>query len=221
MEKSADGTLKNTYGCTKTNTRSYKASYSMAMLVSTSAPKSGTSSTAAKPTSLIPPRVRSGPHPPYKTTLMTALLCFKISSTTNGLQPPVLPPSHRSELNECGKMGGGGTDTEPDMSVDDRYYTGREYATLSKAKKLGLKLKRQKRGHKPGNKGKSRTAPKPTTGDRTTRRIIKALTKLIAAEGQSEDDNTIDNGPSGPMDTNTNTGTNASNRANKALQRRK
>ena len=48
-----------------------------------------------KTTSLIPPRVRSGVHPLYKTTLMTALLCFKISSTTNGPQPLVLPPSHR------------------------------------------------------------------------------------------------------------------------------
>ena len=114
---------------------------------------------------------------------------------------------------------GGGTDTETDMSVDNRYYTGKEYATLSKAKKLGLKLKRQKCGHKPGNKGKPRTAPKSTTGDRTTTHIIKALSKLIAADGQSEDDNTIDNGPSGPTDTTTDT--NASNRANKALQRRK
>ena len=40
---------------------------------------------------------------------------------------------------------GGGMDTEPDMLVDNRYCTGKEYAMLSKAKKLGLKLKRQKR----------------------------------------------------------------------------
>ena len=114
---------------------------------------------------------------------------------------------------------GGGMDTEPNMSVDDRYYTGKEYAMLSKAKKLGLKLKRQKCGHKPGNKGKPRTAPKSITGDQATTCIIKALSKLIAAEGQSEDDNNIDIGSTGPTDTTTDT--NASNRANKALQRRK
>ena len=109
MEKSTDGTLKNTYGCIKTHTRFYKASYSMAMLVWTSAPKSGTYSTVLKPMSLIPPRGRSGLHPPYKTTLMTALLCFKISSTINGPQPLILPPSHRLELNKCGKTVGGRT----------------------------------------------------------------------------------------------------------------
>ena len=52
---------------------------------------------------------------------------------------------------------GEGMDIEPDMSVDDRYYTGKEYAMLSKAKKLGLKFNGQKHGHKPGNKGN----PKP------------------------------------------------------------
>ena len=109
MEKSADGTLKNTYGCIKTNTRFSKASYSTAMLVSMSAPKSGTYSMVLKPMSLILPRGRSGLHPPYKTTLMTALPCFKISSTTNGQQPLVLPPLRRLELNECGKTVGGRT----------------------------------------------------------------------------------------------------------------
>ena len=113
----------------------------------------------------------------------------------------------------------GGMDTEPDMSVDDRYYTGKKYAMLSKAKKLGLKLKRQKRGHKPGNKSKPRTASKSITGDQATTRIIKALSKLIAAEGQSDNDNNIDIGPTGPTDSTTDTS--ASNRANKALQRRK
>ena len=114
---------------------------------------------------------------------------------------------------------GGGMDTEPDMLVDNRYYTGKEYAMLSKAKKLGLKLKRQKRGHKPGNKGKPRAAPKPTVGDRAMTRIVKALSKLIAANGQSEDEDNNDIDPIGPTDTATDT--NASNRANKALQRRK
>ena len=72
-------------------------------------------------------------------------------------------------------------DSNPDMLVDDQYFTGKEYAKLSKAKKLGLKLKRQKHGHKPGNKSKPRTTPKPTVGDQATMRIIKALSKIIAA----------------------------------------
>ena len=92
-------------------------------------------------------------------------------------------------------------DAEPDLSVDDHYYTGKEYAKLSKAKKLGLKLKRQRRGHKPGNmgnnkpgnmgnKGRPRAAQKPTNDDRATTRIIKALSRLLAKGGQ-EDDETI------------------------------
>ena len=116
-------------------------------------------------------------------------------------------------------------DTEPDMSVDDHYYTGQEYAKLSKAKKLGLKLKHQRRGHKPsnmgnnkpgnpGNKGRPHAAQKPTNNERATMRIIKVLSKLLA-EGDHEDDDTT-------SETNPNTGTNnSSSRSNKALQRRK
>ena len=88
---------------------------------------------------------------------------------------------------------------------------------LSKAKKLGLKLKRQKRGHRPGNKGKPRTTPKPTVGDWATTHIIKALSKLIAAGGQAEEEDNNDTDPSDHVDTNTN----APNQANKALQHRK
>ena len=117
---------------------------------------------------------------------------------------------------------GEGTDIEPNMSVDDRYYTDKEYAMLSKAKKLGLKLKSQKRGHKSGNKGNSkpRTTPKPTIGYRATTRIIKALFKLIAADGYAEEDDNNDNNDTTPTDP-TDTDTNTTNRANKALQRRK
>ena len=112
-------------------------------------------------------------------------------------------------------------DTEPDMSVDDRYYTGKEYAKFSKAKKLGLKLKRQKHSHKPGNKGnrgRPRTTPKPTNDDRATMRIIKALSRLIAKGGQEEDSATSDADHMDPVNAGTN---NTSNQANKALQRHK
>ena len=100
-------------------------------------------------------------------------------------------------------------DVEPDMSVDDCYYTGKEYAKLSKAKKFGLKLKRQKHSHKPGNKNKPKATLKPTTEDRATTRIIKALSKIIVEGRQSDDEDAND------MDT---TDTNTLNWANKALQ---
>ena len=116
-------------------------------------------------------------------------------------------------------------DAEPDLSVDDPYYTGKEYAKLSKAEKLGLKLKCQRRGHKPGNmgnnksgnmgnKGRSRAAQKPTNDDRATTHIIKALSRLLA-EGEQDDDNIT-------SEVNTDVGTNnPSNQSNKALQWRK
>ena len=46
-----------------------------------------------------------------------------------------------------GNNGGGGGEVKPDMSVEDRYYTKAEYEKLSPAKKLGLKRKRESRGH--------------------------------------------------------------------------
>ena len=106
--------------------------------------------------------------------------------------------------------------TEPNMSVDDRYYTGKEYAKLSKAKKLGLKLKPQKHSRKPGNKGnrsRPRTTPKPTTDDWAMTRIIKALSQLIAEGGQEEDKATSDADHMGNVNAGTN---NTSNQANKA-----
>ena len=113
-------------------------------------------------------------------------------------------------------------DTEPDMSVDDRYYTSQEYAKLSKAKKLVLKLKHQKCGHKPGNKGnrsRPRMMPKPMNNDRATTRIIKALSRLIAKGGQDDDDDaTRDAAHTDHPDMGTDS---TSNRANKALQWRK
>ena len=100
-------------------------------------------------------------------------------------------------------------DVEPDMSVDDRYYTGKEYAKLSKAKKSGLKLKRQKRSHKPANKNKPKAMLKPTTEDQVTTCIIKALSKIIVDKGQSDDED------ANARDT---SDANTPNQGNKALQ---
>ena len=99
MERSTDGTLKNMYGCIKTNIRFSKARSSTGMLVPTSGPKSGICWMVSRPMSWIPQRGRSGLLPPYKTTSTTASPCFKTSSTTSGRPPPVLPPLHRLGLN--------------------------------------------------------------------------------------------------------------------------
>ena len=120
-------------------------------------------------------------------------------------------------------------DAEPDMSVDDRYYTGKEYTQSSRAKKLGLKLKCQKRGHKsnnvgnnkpgnPGHRGRPRAAQKPMRHEKTTTRIIKALSRLLAEGEHEDDDTTTDIVP----ETNSDAGANHStNWSNKVLQRRK
>ena len=53
--------------------------------------------------------------------------------------------------NGGGFKGGSGQSTAVDMSVEDRYYSMKEYNSLSQAKKAGLRAIREKRGHKSGN----------------------------------------------------------------------
>jgi len=67
---------------------------------------------------------------------------------------------------------------KPDMTVEDRYYSKKEYDKLPQAKKLALKLKRQSRGHKPGPK-------KPTGGNdlNLSKRTIKALVTAMKKAG--------------------------------------
>jgi hypothetical protein len=43
----------------------------------------------------------------------------------------------------------------PDMSVEDRYYTRKEYNKLTRAQQVGLAKKREARGHKPGKRGRN------------------------------------------------------------------
>ena len=70
-------------------------------------------------------------------------------------------------------------DVQPDMSIEDRYYTGKEYSQLSKVKKFGLKVKRQKHGHRMGAKNKVKAKPATETTDHASDRIIKALAKVL------------------------------------------
>ena len=87
---------------------------------------------------------------------------------------------------------------QPDMSVKDHYYTGKEYSQLSKATKIGLTMKHQKHGHRTGAKNKVKAKPATKTNDHTSDRIIKALTKVLEQnhtdDGSSSDaDNDADN----------------------------
>ena len=101
-------------------------------------------------------------------------------------------------------------ESKADMTIPDRYYTEKEYQALSAEQKLGLKIKRSKRGHVPGSK----SSKKP--------RKIKALTTTepedtTAAESSDSDssDSEDEEVPIKPPNNQV-----PSNRTNKALQRK-
>jgi len=78
----------------------------------------------------------------------------------------------------------------PDMSVEDCYYTKPEYNKLSAAKKKGLSIKRQNRGHKKGAKD-SKTTPakgKPTF----QKRVVSAVNRYLKEVDDGVDDMDID-----------------------------
>lgn len=120
--------------------------------------------------------------------------------------------------------GGGQTDIKADMSVEDRYYNKAEYSKLTPAQKLGLKKKREKRGHKPKKKEKTtdKTKDKVELSKRTIKALATAMTTLEKekASGQdtSEDetsDEEDDEKPPAKKKVRF-----ASNRSNKALSRK-
>ena len=78
-----------------------------------------------------------------------------------------------------------GVTVKPDMSVEDRYYTKEEYASMSAAKKYGLKLKRSTRDTTDSKKKTSGLKNKVTL----SKRSIKALaTELSAARDAGGDE---------------------------------
>ena len=110
------------------------------------------------------------------------------------------------------------------MSVEDRYYTQKEYSKLSNAMKEGLRLKRKKRGHQPGD-GSKKTSSKrqKTAGGKEgkaqvtlSKRDIMAIAKQVRfMDGGDEDESASEHSeeketPKPPT-----------NRNNKALQRKK
>ena len=72
----------------------------------------------------------------------------------------------------------------PDMSVQDRYYKKEEYRALSKAKKLGLKRKREARGH--GGGAKKRRKPSSTVDARTIKAIVAAMEEVKETKKDKE-----------------------------------
>ena len=102
---------------------------------------------------------------------------------------------------------------QPDMSVEDRYYTKAEYSKLSAAKRKGLSIKRQKRGHKPGEKS-SKTSPKK--GKRTfNKRVISAIKRIFSDVTDKEEEET------GSEEEEQQPQQEITNRENKALKRKK
>lgn len=111
---------------------------------------------------------------------------FLSQSKTNSLNPRVIAAL---------KQGGGG-EGEADMTVEDRYYNGNEYKKLSAAQKLGLKRKREARGHQPsrkkqkkGGKGGGGKGKGGGGGGKVTlsKSSINSLASAIAAVNATED----------------------------------
>lgn len=119
-----------------------------------------------------------------------------------------------------GGGGDGGGETEADLTVKDRYYTKAEYDKLTPAEKVGLKLKRKKRGHVPGSRNGKGGSGGGTGGGKSkvdlSARTIKALVSAVTKSQEetasdTEDESESDEEP--PMKKP------RKNRDNKALQR--
>ena len=72
---------------------------------------------------------------------------------------------------------------EPNLTVEDRYYSMKEYNSLSPAKKKGLSIKRKKRGHVPGAKDSKAKKGKVTF----QRRTVAMLESNPSDESKNED----------------------------------
>ena len=106
-------------------------------------------------------------------------------------------------------------DVQPDMSVEDRYYNRKEYAKLTSAQKLGLKAKRDKRGHKSKRKRGTSSDGKIDLSKKT----IKALASAVMNKVRFEDGEDADSEPSGDEATSSKRQKKTTNRNNPALSR--
>lgn len=81
-----------------------------------------------------------------------------------------------------------GVTVKPDMSVEDRYYTKEEYASMSAAKKYGLKLKRSTRIATDTKNKKVSSKSKVTLSKRSIKALaskLSAVTTTDSAESES------------------------------------
>jgi len=114
-------------------------------------------------------------------------------------------------------------DVQPDMSVEDRYYKKKEYNNLSKAKKLALKIIREKRGH---NQQKRKRGGNDDRKDKGKKRIpgrnIKAVASANdnASESEADDDETDNESESEPEKRVRFKSHTSENRKNPALRRK-
>ena len=87
----------------------------------------------------------------------------------------------------------GSNDHDANLSMEDRYYNKSEYDQLTGAQKKGLKLKREKRGHKPGRKDSPSTKGGKGGGNKgksklqLSKRDISAIATAVAAVQQDGD----------------------------------
>ncbi|KAL3934951.1 MAG: hypothetical protein SGARI_003168 [Bacillariaceae sp.] len=99
-------------------------------------------------------------------------------------------------------------EVDPDMSIQDRYYTKDEYRGLSRAQKLGLKKKREDRGHKPKNHKKSNKSKKSLkSADKAAeKRMISALKAIMKDSKDKKTDDSDDDseGKDDPVESITN-----------------
>ena len=115
-----------------------------------------------------------------------------------------------------------------DMTVPDRYYTKAEYGELSPQQKIGLKLKRDQRGHEPGAADSAAPPAKRARHDNhainrsALSRAVAAITaNLQALTDYAGGDANDNNNSSGSTPTSATAETEVmSNRTNPALQRR-
>jgi hypothetical protein len=119
------------------------------------------------------------------------------------------------------KNGSNDQSVTPDMSVEDRYYNQKEYKSLSAAKKLGLKLKRQKRGNK-SNNSKKRKKELVDLSQRTIKAIASALRPDPEEDESDESDESAEEqDETVPMKPPSKKGKQTSNRNHPALKRTK
>ena len=122
----------------------------------------------------------------------------------------------------------GSNDHDADLNLWDHYYKKSEFDQLTGAQKKGLKLKQEKRGHKPGRKDSTSTKGGKVGGNKgksklqLSKRDISAIASTVAAvrhdgdaESIEESDEEVPIKPPAPKKVKP-----SSNRNNPVLQRR-